>query len=151
MVEAPNQLVTVADPEQDLHRAVAGAELREQGGKKVVPGTDDTDVEHSAFHAAQDRELLARHTHLGEHRRARAQQRRSGAREMELAAETVEERLARLALKLRDLDRHCGRREVQLCRRAGKGEVRRGAHENLKLAQRGVTHRAIDKNYLTLM
>ena len=139
VVEAPDQLVTVAHAERHLHRPVSG-----KHGRNAA-------VEEAAFDAAQRRELLARGAQLREDRRARAQQGRSGAREMELAAQPVEERLACLALKLRDLDRHRGRREVQLGGRAGKGEVRGGADENLELAQRGVAHRAMDKNNLTLV
>jgi hypothetical protein len=114
--------------------------MRRATGEEIIARADHRDVELAARAALQLRHRLVRLAEqLGNPARV-AQQFPAGRRELQLAADTLEERQPGVALQRLDLRRYRGLRQVQVFRRPRKAHPVGNRSEDRELAQRCVTH-----------
>ena len=134
------QLFTVAHTKVQRHARVAPCKLHQQAGKKIIAGTDHSDVQLAAGDALELRHGLLDFLELLDDDPARLKHLHPRRREVDLLAELLEQRKAGMILQLFDLDGHRRLRQVQLFGSPRKAQVPGHGLEHLELTQRRILH-----------
>ena len=126
--------IAVGDGQADLYLGMCLDEFRQQLRHEIVGGADHGDVQVAALQPFHFVEHRFHFLHQLQHRARIVQQFVAGRREMQLFAGLLEQRQAHRTLRLLDLHRNGGLRQIQFRRRARMIKMAGYAFEDLQLA-----------------